>query len=81
MSPSWWPAPWADREVYETLAAVSSVWRLLAGATFLFLLVARWRRLARLERRTLAPVLAAAVFVAVIAAVPVEPRCTPRRAR
>jgi signal transduction histidine kinase len=62
----WWPAVWPDRSLNQQVAFARSVWRVLVVVSFMFLLVRRWLRLPRLERRTLSPILYAAVFGATV---------------
>lgn len=65
----WWFAPLESSSGSSALLHARAVWRMLAAAWFLVLVVRRWRRLARLERRTLMPILVAAVYGAVMIAV------------
>lgn len=63
----WWPAL-PNRSVSDHIAFGRSVWRVLVAASFLLLLAGRWRRLPHLERRTLAPIMVAAVLGATVIA-------------
>lgn len=64
----WWPGPWVSRVASDQISFVRSVWRVVIAATFLYLVVRRWHGMARIERRTLAPIIGAAVFGATIIA-------------
>lgn len=65
---NWWPNPWLDEQLSARIAMARAAWRALAAATFIALMAARWRRLGRVERRTLVPILVAAVAAALVIA-------------
>lgn len=65
---NWWPNPFVSPELNRVVLYWRSWWRVLAAASFLGLVVWRWRRLGRLERRTLMPIIIAAVLGAALVA-------------
>lgn len=65
---NWWLNPWLNEQLSARVAVIRAAWRALAAATFIALMAARWRRLGRVERRTLIPILGAATAAALIIA-------------
>jgi signal transduction histidine kinase len=65
---SWWPNPLENQELNSQIAFWRSCWRFLGSGWFVVLVVLRWRGLGRLERRTLAPIIGAAVTGAALVA-------------
>ncbi len=64
-----WPSVWPDQNRFEVLVTIRYLLWAVLGATFLVLLPRHWRRLPRLERRLMTPIVAAATAAGAMIAV------------
>ncbi|GAA0560310.1 sensor histidine kinase [Actinomadura livida] len=69
----WWPAPFPDFELFQTVLQVSAVLYLLLALSFAVVLLLRLPRMGRLRRLLTLPVTGALAFVGISAAVTQKP--------